>query len=95
MNTMILKQLKRCVWDYQIDDDSLIAIFENKKSMFSLTRDKLLARLLLSLSWYKLVDCFGLSGLKEVLTDRVIDLIHIKELRERFIYAKQAINALS
>ena len=91
----IKKELKRVLWDYAIDESTLCAIFEGKEATFSLNRDKLCARLLLSTSWYRLLDCLGLNGLKEILTEEAINLIWIKDIRERFIYARKVLQGVS
>ncbi len=88
-------ELKRIIWDYSIDEQTLCNIFEGKTSTFSLTKEKLYARLLLSTSWYKLLDTLGINGLKEILTDKAIDSIWIKDIREKFIYAKNALHGIS
>lgn len=91
----IQKELNRIVWDYSVDEQTLHDIFEGKTSIFSLTQEKLYARLLVSTSWYKLLDCLGIIGLKEILTDKVIDSIWIKDVREKFIYAKTVLHGIS
>ena len=88
-------ELKRILWDYSIDENALWAIWEGKKKTFSLNKNKLRARLLLSTSWYRLLDCLGLNGLKEILTDEVIDALWIKDVREKFIYAKKTLHGIS
>jgi len=88
-------ELKRIVWDYSIDEETLCAIFEGRASTFSLTQEKLYTRLLLSTPWYRLLDCLGTMGLKEVLTEKVINSIWIKDMRERFIYAKTVLYGVS
>jgi len=89
------KELKRIMWDYSVDENILWAIWEGKSATFSLNRNKLRSRLLLSTSWYRLLDCLGLNGLKEVLTDEVINSIWIKDIREKFIYAQKALHGIS
>lgn len=88
-------ELKRVLWDYSIEEETLWAIFEGKVSTFSLNQEKLYARLLLSTPWYRLLDCFGIIGLKEILTDRVINSIWIKDIQEKFIYAKKTLHGIS
>ena len=78
-------ELKRIMWDYFVDENTLWAIWEGKSATFSLNRDKLCSRLLLSTSWYKLLDYLGVNGLKEILTDDVIKSFWIKDIREKFI----------
>ena len=91
----IKNELKRVVWDYSVDENTLWAIFEGKTRTFSLNRDKLCSRLLLGTPWYRLLDCLGVNGLKEVLTDEAINSIWIKDVREKFIYAKKILHGLS
>ena len=88
-------ELRRVMWDYAIDDNALLAIFDGKLSTFSLTQEKLYARLLLSTSWYRLLDCVGTIGLKEILTDPVIKSIWIRDMREKFTYAKEILQGVS
>lgn len=92
---LIKNELKRVVWDYSVDENTLCAIFEGKASTFSLNKEKLYARLLLSTPWYGLLDCLGLNGVKEILTDEVINSIWIKDIRERFFYAKKVLHGIS
>ena len=95
ITTKIKNELKRIIWDYSITEDVLWNIFEGKVSTFSLNKEKLYARLLLSTPWYRLVDCFGITGLKEILTDEVINSIWIKDVQENFIYARKALHGIS
>ena len=91
----IKNELKRLMWDYSIDEDTLERIFEGKASTFSLNKEKLYSRLLLSTQWYRLLDSLGVNGLKEILTDQVINAIWIKDIREKFMYAKNALHGIS
>ena len=95
LTSELKNELKRIVWDYAIDEETLCNIFEGKTCMVSLSKEKLYARLLLSTSWYKLLDCLGINALKEILTDQVINLIWIKDMREKFIYAKNTLHGIS
>ena len=88
-------ELKRILWDYSIDEETLWAIWEGKSATFSLNKNKLYSRLLLSTPWYRLVDYLGISGLKEILNDEVVNSFCIKDIREKFTYAKKAIHGLS
>ena len=87
--------LKRVVWDYAVDEQMVCSIFKGEAATFSLNKEKLSSRLLISTQWYKLLDCLGGEGLKEILTDDVINAIWIKDIREKFIYAKETLNELS
>lgn len=91
----IKNELNRIFWDYSVDENSLCDIFEGKTSTFSLNKDKLYSRLLMSTKWYKLLDCLGPNGLKEILTDEAIGQIWIQDIREKFKYARKALYGLS
>ncbi len=88
-------ELRRIMWDYAVDEATLWAIFEGKISTFSLNQEKLYSRLLMSTPWYRLLDCLSTKGLKEILTDKAINAIWIKDIREKFMYAKDALHGLS
>lgn len=90
----IKNELKRVVWDYSIDENTLCDIFKGETSTFSLNKEKLCSRLLLSTKWYRLLDCLGSNGLKEILTDEAINLIWIRDVREKFNYAKKVLHGL-
>ncbi|NCU33549.1 MAG: hypothetical protein EOM23_11620 [Candidatus Moranbacteria bacterium] len=89
------KEIQRVLWDYTIDDNLLDNILSGKMSTFSLNKEKLFARLLLSTKWYTLLDCLGRDGLNEILTDNVINLIWIPDVREKFHYARKTLYGLS
>ena len=95
INPKIKTELKRVVWDYAVDENTLVAIFEGKTATFSLSKEKLYSRLLLSTPWYRLLDCLGVEGLKEILTDELVNSIWIKDIREKFTYAREALHGLS
>ena len=87
-------ELNRIMWDYSVDEEALLAIFEGKISTFSLNQKKLYARLLLSTPWYRLLDCLGTAGLKEILTDQAINSMRIKDIKEKFIYAQKVFHGI-
>ena len=94
INEKLKEELKKIVWDYEVSLEELIQILEGRKKSFSLNREKILARLLLSVNWYKLLEIFGPHILKEILNDEVLKYIHIESLRQDFIYAREVLNEL-
>ena len=85
--------LKRAVWDYDMPSERLLAIFEGRAATFSMTANKLKARLLMSTAWYTLVDVFGVQKLKEFLSDDVLEGIHIQDVRQKFRNARAILYA--
>ncbi len=94
INEKLKEELKKIVWDYEVSLEELIQILEGRKKSFSLNREKILARLLLSVNWYKLLEIFGPHILKEILNDEVLKYIHIESLRQDFIYAREVLSEL-
>jgi len=94
INEELKEELKKIVWDYEVSLEELIQILEGRKKSFSLNREKILARLLLSVNWYKLLEIFGPQVLKEILNDEVLKYIHIESLRQDFIYAREVLSEL-
>lgn len=82
------------MWDYDIEEDALADVLSGKVVTYSLDRDRLAARLFLSASWYRLLDCLGIAGLRELLTDRAIGLVRFKDIRDRLFFARERLNAL-
>ena len=91
----IKRELKRIVWDYAIDEETLVSIFQGDTHTFSLKKEKLYSRLLISTKWYRLLDLIGIEGVKELLTDEVINFIWIKDIREKFLYVKERLHGIS
>ncbi len=94
INEKLKEELKEIVWDYEVSLEELIQILEGRKKSFSLNREKILARLLLSVNWYKLLEIFGPHILKEILNDEVLKYIHIESLRQDFVYAREVLSEL-
>ena len=90
----IQEDLRRIVWDYDIDEATLTAVFMGRTRTFSLTREKLCSRLLISTPWYRLLAHFGIQGLREILTDEAIRQIWISDVRDKFFYAKDALQRI-
>ena len=94
INEKLKEELKKIVWDYEVSLEELIQILEGRKKSFSLNREKILARLLLSVNWYKLLEIFGPHILKEILNDEVLKHIHTESLRQDFVYAREVLSEL-
>ena len=92
INNQLKLLIRRSIWDYAIEDNALFDIWEGRKETFSFNKTKLRARLLLSTSWYQLIDVLGINGLKEILSDEVINSIRLKDLRNNFFYAQKALH---
>ena len=89
----ISKLLKPILWDYSIDPcdlyDVAIGVMDNAGGF---TREKALIRILENLSWYELIDIFGLEKLKELLRKDLIEKFGNEMLRDKYEFARQSLH---
>jgi hypothetical protein len=63
-----------------------------EKELPYLDRDMVIARMLVYVRWYDLIDIFGLNTLKGLLNDNVFKYIANKEMREDYEYVKRVLD---
>lgn len=86
----IQKYLSNLYWDINIDKDSLYNVFTGKKkNIYHVDKINLYVRLLMSYDWYLILKIVPKSNLKELLQDKVINSIKVKELRNRYLYVRK------
>ena len=85
--------LKPILWDHDID---AVTFYETalgkRKKVKSFTREKALVRILERVSWYDLIELFGLEGLKDILTKKTIARLRIDMLREKYELARKVLH---
>jgi hypothetical protein len=59
-------------------------ILFSEKELSYLDRDVVIARMLVYVRWYDLVDIFGLNKLKSLLNDNVFQYILNEEMKENY-----------
>lgn len=89
----IEKILKPILWDYQIDPCDFFDVAIGKKVRAgSFDQAKAMIRMLERLSWYDLVNLLGIDGLAKLLTKEIISRIRIKELRDKYEFARKILH---
>lgn len=88
-----LAPLENLFWDYNYSftGKNLYDFVLGKKEIPFLDRNQVKARMLMNVGWYRLVDIFGLSNLRLLLTDDVLKWVWVDELREQYALARQTI----
>jgi len=88
--------LKEIFWDYNIPytADEIYNFLTWKKNLKDLNRDKIIARMLISLRWYEILDIFGIKQTYKFLTDDVIKLLWKKNIKERFVYVRKKLQEI-
>jgi hypothetical protein len=73
-----------------INSSSLTPKFNlGQKELDYLERDQVVARMIVYIRWYDLIDIFGLKNLKNLLNKNVFQYIPNQEMRENFEYVKR------
>ncbi|MDM8536277.1 hypothetical protein QUF70_05950 [Desulfobacterales bacterium HSG17] len=86
----IKKLLKPVIWDYYTDPYEVFETASGKKDRAGcFTRETALIRMLERLSWYDLINLFGIDKLTKLLTPKIISGIRIQELREKYEFARK------
>ncbi|MCP5102174.1 MAG: hypothetical protein GY950_02285, partial [bacterium] len=86
-----LNLLKEMYWDYDYpaSAEDIYQFVLGKKDLAYLKRDMVIARMLVYVRWYDLIDIFGLINLKKLLNENVFKFIANKEMRENYQYVKK------
>ena len=88
-----LAPLENLFWDYNysLTGKNLYDFVLGNKEIPFLDCDQVKARMLMTVGWYRLIDIFGLSNLRLLLTDDALKCVWVDELREQYALAKQTI----
>jgi hypothetical protein len=84
--------LQPIIWDYSIAPYELYEVaIGHKERVGWFTQDKAVVRILERLSWYDLINLFGIDKLTQLLTKDVISQIRVKALQERYEFARKVL----
>ena len=88
----IQKLLQPIVWDYHIVPYELYEVAIGQKEHVGwFTQERALIRILERLSWYDLVNLFGIDKLTKLLTKEIISQIRFKTLQEKYEFARKVL----
>ncbi len=89
-----VNQLKEMYWDYDYpaSAEDIYKFILGEKELDYLNRDQVIARMLVYVRWYDLIDIFGLDNLKNVINDNVFQYIANDEMREDYRYVKKVLD---
>lgn len=91
-----LKRLERIFWDYNIRErgESLYDFVLGRKDIAYLDRGEVMARMLMTVGWYHLIDIFGLKNLRNFLTDDVLRWVWVEDLRNNYRFAGEILDQI-
>jgi hypothetical protein len=89
-----LSQLKEMFWDYDYpaSAEDIYKFVLGEIELDYLNREQVVARMLVYIRWYHLIDIFGLNNLKDMIKDGVFKYISNKEMREDYQYVKTVLD---
>lgn len=85
-----LSELRPLLWDLNLSLEEASLLISDKNNLIKgVTAQDLYLKLLMSYSWYKLIDIFGVEFLKENIIDTVVlNRLFPPELKKRYIYVR-------
>ena len=89
-------KLKSIFWDYDVNytGEELYDFLVGQKEIKEFTRDRVIARMLISMRWYDLIDIFGIKQSYKFLSDDVFKFIWKKSLKNRFKNVRETLQAV-
>ncbi len=88
----IKKILSRLYWDVKVQPDQLHALLKGKiKRIGHVDILNLYYRMLTTYDWYTILRIVPNDKLGDLLSDPVLDRIRFRDLKEKFLYARQII----
>ena len=88
----IKNMLSRLYWDVKVQPDQLHELLKSKiERIGHVDILNLYYRMLMTYDWYTILKIVPADKLGELLSDAVLDKIRFKDLKEKFLYARQII----
>ncbi len=88
----IKNMLSRLYWDVKVQPDQLHELLKGKiERIGHVDILNLYYRMLMTYDWYTILKIVPADKLDELLSDAVLDKIRFKDLKEKFLYARQII----
>lgn len=91
-----MTKLKEMYWDYDYPAtaEDIYRFILGEKHLEYLNRDATIARMLVYIRWYDLIDIFGLEKLRILLSDSVFPYIRNQEMRENYEYVRKVLDRI-
>ncbi|MCP4149904.1 MAG: hypothetical protein GY757_19315 [bacterium] len=88
-----LNELAAIFWDYNytLTGKELFDFVLERKEISYLDRNRVKARMLMTVGWYRLIDMFGLVNLQCLLTRDVLKWVWVDDLRKQYALAGKVI----
>ena len=93
---MSKEKLRSMFWDYNVDysPEQIYDFLVGEKEINEFNRNQVIARMLISIRWYDMVDIFGVKRLCEFLNDDVLKYVWKKSVRNRYKNVRETLQAI-
>ena len=87
------KILSRLYWDMDVNPADIYCLLNKEiEELENLDEINFYCRLLSSCDWYTLLKLVPLKNVEKILSDTVIDRLYPKDLKDRFLYAREILS---
>ena len=87
------KILSRLFWDIEINKIDVEKLLEDKIQTINHVQSQIFfTKLLTSCDWYTLIKLLPPAKLNLIFTDRILDKLFPKDLKQKYIYARQVLS---
>ena len=88
----IKNMLSRLYWDVKVQPDQLHALLKGKiERIGHVDIQNLYYRMLMTYDWYTILRIVPADKLGDLLSDAVLDRIRFRDLKEKFLYAREIV----
>ena len=85
--------LSKLYWDMEIDPNELYRLFSGEiEQIGAIKQSNLFYRILTSYDWYTILKLIPPKELNKLLEDDILNRIRPKDLREKYLYARNIIS---
>ena len=88
----IIKMLSRLYWDVKVEPEQLYGLLKGEIDRIGhVDIMRLYHRLLTTYDWYTILKIVPIDKLDELLSDPVLDRIRFRDLKKKFLYAREIV----
>lgn len=88
-----IRILSRIYWDTKVNPEDLLSLIDkNIDEIKDINELNFFSRLLSSCDWYTLLKLLSPEKIKLILNDKIINRLYPKDLKRRFIYARDVLS---
>ncbi len=93
---MSKEKLPSIFWDYNVaySAEEIYRFLVGEKEIRELNRNQVIARMLVSMRWYDMVDIFGVQRLYGFLNDEVLKFVWKKSIKKRYKNVRETLHGV-